>query len=85
MHVGVIQHVTDPDGFQAADASAMKAGPPEGLLRFISSLTPDRTTGICIWHGGSVEAIKDFVEQTIGAYSTNEYFELNVEVDRHAA
>lgn len=84
MHVGVIHHITDPDGFQAGDASAMRGGLPQGLARFISSRTADRTTGICIWHGGSVEVVKAFVEQTVGAYSTNEYFELNVEVDRHA-
>jgi hypothetical protein len=83
MHVGVIQHISDPEGFRAADASAMVEGPPEGLSRPIRSTTPDQRTGICIWHAESVEAVRAFVERAVGVYATNEYYELNVEVDRH--
>lgn len=84
MHVGVVHHISDPDGFEAAEFGAMEHGLPEGFSRPIRSATPDRTTGISIWHGRSVEAVTAFVEQVVGAYSTNEYFELNVVVDHDA-
>jgi hypothetical protein len=84
MLVGVIHRISDPGGFDAADASAVKDGLPHGFSRPIRSTTPDQTTGICIWHAESIEGVRALEEQVVGAYSTNEYFELNVKVDRHA-
>lgn len=84
MHVGVIHHISDPEGFQAAEVRFTKDGLPGGFSRPIRSVTPDLTTGIDIWHAESVESVEALVEQVVGAYSTNECFELNVEVDRRA-
>ena len=41
--------------------------------------TPDHTTGICVWQGESVEAVKELVESVVGPYSDNEYFEVEVD------
>ena len=45
----------------------------------IHAATPDHTTGICIWQGESVEAVKELVESVVGPYSDNEYFEVEVD------
>lgn len=39
----------------------------------------DHTTGICIWEGESVDAVRDLAESVVGAFSANEYFEMHVD------
>jgi hypothetical protein len=78
MFVGVIHHIEDPEGFQAAENKAMEAGLPPGVALPVHSATPDHRTGICIWEGKSVDAVRDLVESVVGPYSKNEYFPLEV-------
>lgn len=79
MYIGVIHRINDPDGFQAAEAKAVEAGLPSGLAVPIHSATLDHRIGLCIWEGESVEAVRQFVENVVGPYSENEYFELEVD------
>ena len=79
MYVGVIHHISDPEGFQAAEDNALEQGLPESVQLPIHAATPDHTTGICIWQGDSVNAVRDLVESVVGPFSTNEYFELEVQ------
>ena len=78
MYVGVIHHISDPEGFQAAEQKAMEQGLPPNVNLPIHSNTPDHTTGICIWQGESVMAVRELVESVVGPFSKNEYFELEV-------
>jgi hypothetical protein len=79
VYVGVIHHISDPQRFEAAEQRALEAGLPEGISLPIHAATPDHTTGMCIWEGKSVEAVREFVEPVVGEYSENEYFELEVD------
>jgi hypothetical protein len=79
VYVGVIHHISDPEGFEAAEQRALEAGLPEGISLPIHAATPDHTTGMCIWEGESVEAVRELVESVVGEYSENEYFELEVD------
>jgi hypothetical protein len=79
MHVGVIHRISDPEGFEAAEQKALETGLPEGFALPVHAATPDHTTGICIWQGELVEAVKELVESVVGPYSANEYFELEVD------
>ncbi|HLF72394.1 MAG TPA: hypothetical protein VI759_09615 [Dehalococcoidia bacterium] len=79
MYVGVIHHIHDPEGFEKAEADALAQGLPSGFTLPIHAATPDHTTGICIWQGESVEKVSGLVEQVVGPYSTNEYFEMHVD------
>ncbi len=79
MHVGVIHHISDPESFEAAEQRALEAGLPEGFSLPIHAATPDHTTGICIWQGESVEAVKELVESVVGEYSENEYLEIELD------
>jgi hypothetical protein len=79
MFVGVIHHITDPEGFEAAEAKAIEQGLPPNIALPIHAATPDHTTGICIWEGESVDAVRELVEAVVGPFSTNEYLQLDVE------
>ena len=79
MYVGVVHHISDPEGFEAAEQRALEAGLPEGISLPIHAATPDHTTGMCIWEGESVESVKELVESVVGEYSENEYFEVEVD------
>ena len=78
MFVGVIHHISDPAGFEAAEAKALEQGLPPNVALPIHAATPDNRTGICIWEGESVEAVRELVESVVGPFSTNEYLQLDV-------
>ncbi len=52
---------------------------PEGLGLPVHAATPDHSTAICIWEGPSLDAVRDLVESTVGEYSENEYYEVELE------
>ena len=79
MFVGAIHRIHDPEGFKAAEDKAMAAGLPAGFGLPIHASTEDHTTGICIWEGESVEAVRELAESVIGPFSKNEYFEMHVD------
>jgi hypothetical protein len=79
MHVGVIHHIHDPEGFQRAEAEAMQKGLPAEFGLPVQAATPDHRTSICIWQGPSVDAVRELVESVVAPYSRNEYFEVNLE------
>ncbi|HWC27998.1 MAG TPA: hypothetical protein VG474_15515 [Solirubrobacteraceae bacterium] len=79
MHVGVIHRISDPEAFEQAEEKALEAGLPEGFGLPVRSATPDHSTGICIWEGPSVDAVRDLVESVVGDYSENEYYEVHLE------
>jgi hypothetical protein len=79
MHVGVIHRISDPEGFQRAEQEAIAAGLPDGFGLPIHAATPDHGTGVCIWEGPSVDAVRELVESVVGPFSQNEYLELQVD------
>jgi hypothetical protein len=79
MFVTVIYHITDPKGFEAAEAKALEAGLPGHVALPIHAATIDHTLGVCIWEGESVDAVREVVEGAVGAWSDNEYFEMHVD------
>jgi hypothetical protein len=79
MHVGVIHRISDPQGFKDAEAKALEAGLPEGFKLPVHAETPDHTTALCVWEGPSVDAVRDLVEAVVGPFSTNEYYEMELD------
>ncbi|MEY2568710.1 MAG: hypothetical protein QOE35_3239 [Actinomycetota bacterium] len=79
MFVTVIHHITDAEGFEAAEAKAMEAGLPGHVSLPIHAANNDHTLGVCIWEGQSVDAVREVVEGAVGAWSENEYFEMHVD------
>jgi len=79
MFIGVIHHIHDPEGFQAAEDKAIANGLPPYVKLPIHAATKDHRLGICIWEGESVGAVRELVESVVGQYSKNEYFEMHVD------
>ena len=79
MFVTVIHHITDPEGFEAAEAKALEAGLPGHVALPIHAATHDHTLGVCIWEGESVDAVRELVEAVVGPFSDNEYLQLDVD------
>jgi hypothetical protein len=79
MFVTVIHHISDPEGFEAAEAKALEAGLPSHVALPIHAATQDHTLGVCIWEGESVDAVRELVEGVVGGLSENEYFEMHVD------
>ena len=80
VYVGVIHHIYRPRRFRGGRAKSLRGGSlPEGISLPIHAATADHTTGMCIWEGESVEAVRELVESVVGEYSENEYFELEVD------
>ena len=79
MFVTVIHRIHDPEGFVAAEAKALEAGLPSHLALPVHAATDDHTLGICIWEGASVDDVRDAVEGLVGAFSENEYHEMQVD------
>jgi hypothetical protein len=82
MYVGVIHRISDPEAFQRAEEKALDAGLPEGFDLPVHAANPDHSTGICIWEGPSVDAVRDLVESVVGEFSENEYHEMELEGSR---
>jgi hypothetical protein len=66
MFVTMIHRIHDPEGFQAAEAKALEAGLPSHVALPIRTGTSDHGLGICIWEGGSVDAVREVVEGAVG-------------------
>ena len=77
--VSVIHHITDPEGFEAAEVKALEAGLPSSVALPIHAATRDHKLGICIWEGASVAAVREVVEGAVGPFADNEYFEMDVD------
>lgn len=76
MHVVAIHNISDPEKFW----STVQSTPiPDGIT--LHSSLPNQTGGkaVCHWEGESLKAIKNLVEEAVGQYSTNEYYEVNAE------
>ncbi len=58
---------------------ALEQGLPPSIALPIHAAAPDHRTGICIWEGESVDAGRELVESVVGPFSTNDYFQLDVD------
>ena len=78
MFVGVIHQIHDPQRFRVAGAAAIGKALRAGMVLPIEFMTPDDKTGISIWQGPSVDAVRQLVESVVGGCSDTEYIELEV-------
>jgi hypothetical protein len=78
MQVVAIHTIHDPEGFQKAEAEAMKNGLPPEFKLPVHGATKDHSKGICLWEGPSVKAVQELVDSVVGPYSKNEYYEMTM-------
>jgi hypothetical protein len=74
MYVVAIHDVKNPEKFwEIAQTTPM----PEGVSLHQTYPNDDGTRAICLWEGSSVDVVRDFVDGSVGDYSSNEFFEVN--------
>ena len=80
MYVAIVHRVKDPQamlsrGEQLADPS----NAPPGLIPRQFCPSKELSAATCVWEAGSVDAVRDHVDATLGDASDNTYFEINTE------
>jgi hypothetical protein len=80
VYVAVVHRVKDPQamlsrGERLADPSS---APPEVVPRQFCP-SKDLSAATCLWESGSVDAVRDYIDSTLGDSSDNTYFEINAE------
>ncbi|MBP3964891.1 hypothetical protein [Paenibacillus lignilyticus] len=81
MTIAVLHTISDPAKFFAAAGQADSVGLPAGFKLRVQSRTADRSRSITFWEAPSVEALRQLVESVIGAYSSNEYIEMEMHIN----
>jgi hypothetical protein len=77
MYVVVVHNVSDSEKFWSTAQSALETGGiPETIRMHASFPDPTGTRAVCLWEASSVEPVKEFIEEAVGAVSENEYFEV---------
>lgn len=73
MYVSVHHTIKDPASFLTRGLQLRQAG-PEGLavLQFLPAVNSQRAT--CLWEGDSIDAVREFIDGTLGDSSDQEYF-----------
>ena len=77
MKIGVIHRISDPQAAQENGQPLFEQHEGVRLLQFCPS--QDFKTATCIWEADSVDAVRDWVDPTLGDASEQTYFEVNTE------
>jgi hypothetical protein len=80
MYVVVQHQIKDPQtAFARGERLVKNEGAPEGVrgLQFYPSADGSAVT--CLWEAGSVEAIQEYVDSTLGDSSVNTCYEVDAE------
>ena len=72
MYVISIHSISDPDAFWAG-----KLDLPEGTELPVVVPSSDGTRGVCVFKSDSVDTVRNLVDGTAGAISSNEFFAIN--------
>jgi hypothetical protein len=72
----VVEHtIADPVGFANAVEQAMPNVPTNVKLHQVLP-NADGTAAVCLWECDSLEKVRQLVDATTGAFSSNKYFEV---------
>lgn len=80
MYVAVIHRVKDPQAMLSrGEALADPSNAPPGVVPRQFCPSKDLFAATCVWEAGSVHAVRDYIDSTLGDSSDNSYFEINAE------
>jgi hypothetical protein len=78
MYVAVVHRINDPQAMLSRGAALSDpSNAPPGIVPRQFCPSQDLSEATCIWEGGSVEAVQDYVDSTLRDASDNTYFEIN--------
>jgi hypothetical protein len=80
MYVAVMHRVKDPQAMLSrGERLADPSNAPPGVVPRQFCPSKDLSAATCVWEGGSVDAVRDYIDSTLGNASDNTYFEINTE------
>jgi len=80
MYVAIVHQVQDAQAFLSrGERLADPSNTPPGVVPRQFCPSTDLTAAPCVWEAGSVEALRDYIDSTLGDASDNTYFEINTE------
>ena len=80
MYVAIVHQVKDAQAFLSrGERLDDPSNAPAGVVGRQFCPSTDVSAATCIWEAGSVDAVRDFVDSTLGDASDNTYFEINTE------
>jgi hypothetical protein len=80
MYVAVVHRVKDPEAMLSrSEGLADPSNAPRGVVPRQFCPSKDLSTATCVWEAGSVDAVRNYIDSTLGDSSDNTYFEINTE------
>ena len=80
MYVSIVHRVKDPEAMLSrGQGLADPSHAPAGVVPRQFCPSKDLSAATCVWEADSVDAVRDYVESTLGDASDNTYFEINAE------
>ncbi len=80
MYVAIVHRVKDPQAMLSrGEGLADPSNAPAGMVPRQFCPSKDLSAATSFWEGGSVEAVRDYVDSTLGDASDNTYFEIDTE------
>jgi hypothetical protein len=80
MYVAIVHSVRDGEAFLSrGEGLTDPSGAPPGVVPRQFCPSTDLTAATCVWEAGSVDALRNYVDSTLGDASDNRYFEINAE------
>jgi hypothetical protein len=72
MYVIAIHSISDPDAFWGGQLDL-----PEGTELPVAAPNSDGTRGVCVFKSDSLDTVRNLVDGTTGAISSNEFYAVN--------
>jgi hypothetical protein len=80
MYVAIVHQVKDAQAFLSrGERLADPSNAPPGVVPRQFCPSKDLSAATCVWEAGSVDAVRDYIDSTLGDASDNRYFEINTE------
>ena len=80
MYVAIVHQVKDAPAFLSrGERLDDPSNAPPGVVPRQFCPSNDLSAATCVWEAGSIEAVRDYVDSTLGNASDNTYFEINAE------
>lgn len=79
MYIAVVHHVKDPQAFLSRGERLDSSNAPPGVVGRQFCPSKDLSAATCVWEGDSLDAVREYIDSTLGDSSENTYFEINTE------
>ena len=80
MYVAIVHQVQDAQAFLSrGERLADPSSAPPGVVPRQFCPSKDLSAATCVWEAASVDAVRDYIDSTLGDSSDNTYFEISTE------